>query len=171
MRGAARQTAILSAITSPAGGRRSSSMRSEADDEFKDFIEQMSTDKRQSLGGSKRKQVSVSAAMVMQAGVRRLLIRIRRARLAQYREVRRRKRVRESELVNDIFTFEMDGYLRAVTGHSEESLNQAVNSMPAVRRNVVMRGLVSNVGKQMHALKCIAKMHDAATETAACDGA
>lgn len=171
MRGAARQTAMLKAITSPGGGRRGSSMRSEADEEFKDFIEQMSTDKRQSLGGSKRKPVSVSAAMVMQAGVRRLLIRIRRARLAQYREVRRRKRVRESELVDDIFTFEMDGYLRAVTGHSEESLNQAVNSMPAVRRNVVMRGLVSNVGKQMHALKCIAQMHDAATETAACDGA
>ena len=170
MRGAARQTAILNAMGAPSPSGRRGMMRAEADDEFKSFIEQMENQKRQSLGGSKRKSQSMSAAMVMQAGIRRLLVRIRRARLAQYREVVRRKRVRQSELSNESFSFDKD-YLRAVTEHSEEALNQAVNSMPAVRRNVVIRNLVSSVGKQMHGLKCLAKMHAAATEVAACDGA
>lgn len=120
-----------------------------------------------------RGKLSMAAAMLVQAGVRRLLVRARKARLIQHREVKRRRKIREAKLSNDVFDFSgndmKQSSLRELHDHTFESIETTTNQMPAVKRSVKLRSLGCLTHRLIHAIENLSRVAAAPSEGAACD--
>ena len=80
-------------------------------------------------------QMPMAAAMVVQANARRLLVRSRKARLIQRREVARRRRARQAKLSGDVFEWKVkEDVLRDVHMHTDEALETTASQMPPMKK-------------------------------------
>ena len=121
-------------------------------------------------GTGKRAVTTASSAMRLQANVRRLVVRTRKSRLVQQREVARRHRAREARQKDgdSSLTFKSQ-YLSDIYMHNEDALNFAVNNVATVNRNHMMRSFALNMQKLLHSFHCLSRVNAAATEGGACD--
>ena len=112
--------------------------------------------------------LSSAAAMMLQAACRRLLVRARRARLIQAREVKRRTRRRNAVLSTEAFTIAGD-QLKELQRHSFRAIEVSADQMPAVKRSIALKGVGCVAHRLLWAIEGLTRVAAASTEGAACD--
>ena len=118
---------------------------------------------------SNEEALSVAAAMMMQASCRRLLVRARRARLTQAREVKRRNRRRSALLSTETFSIAGDQQLKELQRHSVQAIDSSVEKMPAAQRPIALKGVGCDAHRLLWAIEGLTRIAAAPTEGAACD--
>ena len=75
-------------------------------------------------------QIPFAAAMLMQASIRRLLVRARKARLIQRREVLRRRRAKAARLSGEVFNMTGSDVMHELHMHNDDAIETTTNQLP-----------------------------------------
>ena len=107
--------------------------------------------------------------MHVQACIRRLLVRSRKERLIQRREVQRRKKTHQAKMKNESFTIAGQDALHELHHHSDEAIDAAIFHMPAVKRGPVIKYCASMCRRLLESLEGVSRIAKAPNEGAAND--
>ena len=113
--------------------------------------------------------VEPAAAVLLQASMRRLLVRARKARLVQRREVLRRRRARNAHLTSEAFAVSGSDMLSGLHKHTEEGIQHTSDQMPPPRKSVLVRHMGQWCKRLLDTLESVQKLACAPNDAAACD--